>query len=323
MEVRRLCPCPSQAAKRTLAHARGRYRYDFSFVGQRDRNDVHDNIFNVLLRRDPIDNIFLTRRGSAFYERDWFPGFSTLLDFSHTRYVSVPGRFDFDIDGDGFTSTELGLQLVWSKGMRYYESSSDFERTPITNTRPRLMLTYRASVPRWFGGDLNFHKLELRLSQKLLSPAGYTNYTVYGGKYFGAAPYPLLELHRGNESVYVEKLSFNLMNDFEFVSDGYASLWLEHHFDGFIMNRIPGIKYLQLRLLVYGKYLFGWLDDAANPVVPLPEGMSALNGHYAEVGFGVENILKLLRLDFMWRLTQRDKAGVQRFGVRFAISPKF
>jgi len=304
------------------------YRYDYSFAGDRDRNDVHDNILNVLLRSDPIDDIFLTRAASAFYEKDWIPGLSTKLDFSHTQFLSVPGKFNFDLEGvggegTGFTSTELGMQFVWGKGMRYYESRSDFDRTPITNTMPRLTFSYRAGIKGLFKGDVNYHKLELRMTQKLLSPIGYTKYTVYGGKYFGEIPYPLLELHRGNESVYFEDKSFNVMNDFEYVSDGYASIWLEHHFDGFIMNKIPGIKFLQLRTVFYYKYLFGWLAEKNEDVVPLLEDMSGLNGHYMEIGFGLENIFKLFRLDAIWRLTQRDKPDVQKWGIRFLISPQF
>jgi len=304
------------------------YRYDYSFVGDRDRNDVHDNILNVLLRSDPIDNIFLTRRADAFYEKDWMPGLTTKLDFSHTQYLSVPGKFDFDLEGTGgegtgFTSTEIGMEFTWGKGMRYYESSSDFDRSPVTNTMPRLTFSYRAGIKGFLKGDVNYHKLELRMTQKLLSPIGFTKYTIYGGKYFGTVPYPLLELHRGNESVYFEYKSFNVLNDFEYASDGYASIWLEHHFDGFIMNKIPGIKFLQLRTVFYYKYLFGWMEEQNQDVIPLYEGMSPLNGHYMEIGFGIENILKLVRVDAIWRLTQRNKPDIQKWGVRFIISPQF
>lgn len=53
-----------------------------------------------------------------------------------------------------------------------------------------------------------------------------------------------------------------------------------------------------------------------------PADMNPLNGHYLELGFGIENILRLVRVDFLWRLTQRDDPAVSNFGVRFAVSPK-
>ena len=304
------------------------YKFDYSFVDQRDRNDVHDNILNVLLRSDPIDNIFLTRETSIFYEKEWIPGLTTRLDFLQETYFSVPDKFDFDISENGmttsgFTTSELAVQLVWGKDLKYYESSSDFSRTPITTIKPRLTFNYRVGIDNFLGSDIGYHKLDLNITQRLLSPIGYTKYSLYGGKYFGKVPYPLLELHRGNESVYFEQLSFNVMNDFEFVSDSYVSFWLEHHFDGFIMNKIPGIKFLQLRTIFYYKFLFGWLSDENEEVVPLLENMSPLDGHYSEIGVGLENILKLFRVDAIWRLTQKGKPEVQKWGIRFLISPKF
>lgn len=305
------------------------YKYDYGFVGNRERNDVHDNILNVLLRSDPIDNIFLTREALAFYEREWMPGLTTRLEYLNEQFYSVPPLFNFDPDGNplagevGFTTSELAFKFTWGKGLRYYESSSDFERTPVTTVMPRLHLEYRAGIDGLLGGDVGYHKLEVGLTQRLLSPIGITKYQVLAGKYFGTVPYPLLELHRGNESVYFEKLSFNVMNDFEFASDMFVTIGLEHHFDGFLLNKIPGIKFLQLRTIFYYKVLLGWLSDENQQVVPLLDDMSALDGHYSEIGVGLENILKLFRVDAIFRLTQKDKPGIQKWGIRFLISPKF
>jgi hypothetical protein len=69
--------------------------------------------------------------------------------------------------------------------------------------------------------------------------------------------------------------------------------------------------------------LVGKLDKKNESVIPLLDELKPLNGYYMELGFGVENILKLLRVDFIWRLTQREQPDVQKWGVRFLISPKF
>jgi hypothetical protein len=305
----------------------GGYRYDYSFVGFRERNDVHDNILNVILRSDPIENIFLTEKISTWYEKDWIPGLTTRLDFLRETYFSVPGKFDFNLEGGGdadrFTTTELAVRLVWGKNLKYYESKSDFARTPITTVMPRMTFGYRTAIRGFLGSDISYHKIDGAFTQRLLSPIGYTRYTLGGGIYFGDAPYPVLQLHRGNESVYFEKLAYNVMNDFEFVSDAWVTLWLEHHFDGFILNKVPGIKYLQLRTVFYYKFLYGWLSESNEELMPLLEDMSGLNGHYSEIGVGLENILKLFRVDAIWRLTQKGKPEVQKWGIRFLISPKF
>ena len=32
-----------------------------------------------------------------------------------------------------------------------------------------------------------------------------------------------------------------MIREFEFISDRFATLWVDHHFDGQILNRIPGL----------------------------------------------------------------------------------
>jgi hypothetical protein len=55
----------------------------------------------------------------------------------------------------------------------------------------------------------------------------------------------------------------------------------------------------------------------------LPNGLSGLNGFYAEMGFGIENIANFLRVDFSWRLTQLDKPGIKPFRWTLYFVPNF
>ena len=55
----------------------------------------------------------------------------------------------------------------------------------------------------------------------------------------------------------------------------------------------------------------------------MPQDMYGLNGFYAEIGFGIENILKMFQAQFTWRLTQKDVPDVNKFAFRFWISPNF
>jgi hypothetical protein len=40
---------------------------------------------------------------------------------------------------------------------------------------------------------------------------------------------------------------------------------------------------------------------------------------YVELGYGVENILKVGRIDFFHRLTYTDNPGVNNFGIKFSF----
>ena len=44
---------------------------------------------------------------------------------------------------------------------------------------------------------------------------------------------------------------------------------------------------------------------------------------YMEAGVGLDNVLKLFKLEYIWRLTYRDHVDVPRHGLRFALHLDF
>jgi hypothetical protein len=110
------------------------------------------------------------------------------------------------------------------------------------------------------------------------------------------------------------------MNYMEFVSDRYVSLQLEHHFDGLLFNLIPGVRKLKLRSFLIGKMHYGVLSQSnLTSEYQRPDGMESMTVPYAEVGFGIENILKIARIDFTWRITHLDNANT----LKFIVKPSF
>jgi hypothetical protein len=47
------------------------------------------------------------------------------------------------------------------------------------------------------------------------------------------------------------------------------------------------------------------------------------HGPYLEVSAGVENILKVLRVDGVWRLRYNDHPGTNRFALRLKLAVNF
>ena len=47
------------------------------------------------------------------------------------------------------------------------------------------------------------------------------------------------------------------------------------------------------------------------------------NTPYMEVGVGIDNIFRILRLDYVWRLTYRSVPGVDKGGLRLALHFSF
>lgn len=44
---------------------------------------------------------------------------------------------------------------------------------------------------------------------------------------------------------------------------------------------------------------------------------------YVEAGVGIENILKVLRVDYVWRLTYRNLPNIDKSGLRISLHMTF
>jgi hypothetical protein len=126
----------------------------------------------------------------------------------------------------------------------------------------------------------------------------------------------LLDIAPGNELYYYNKYAFNMMNRWEFVHDKYAGLNVEHNIGNGIFRLFPKLRFRQFWT---AKALWGSLSDA-NKFFNFKQGHSfqTLDGKtYLELGTGVDNILKVLRIDFIWRVlpSTLHKEGDKTFGV--------
>lgn len=167
-----------------------------------------------------------------------------------------------------------------------------------------------------------------------IPPIGYSDITIKGGHIFGSVPYHLLKLQEGNGTYFYDPYAFSCMNYYEFASDSWVALFYEHHFNGWLLGRIPLLKRLKWREVFLFKGVWGVLSDRNNPQMvgssaPLmfPLGMSEIgNTPYMEIGAGIENILNLFRVDCIWRLTHRDSRPGQKvsnFAVNLSVKLTF
>ena len=207
------------------------------------------------------------------------------------------------------------------------------------------MFRYTAGIGSIAGDHFNYHNLLFTFKQRLFSAIGYTNYEIKVGKIFGRVPYISAYVAQGNIGVFLDRYNYNLLREFEFVSDQYAQLWIEHHFNGFFFNKIPGISKLKLREVIIFKSLIGSFNQKNADLLSLPpekatSGYQSQHSHahtpngapqslhapgpipYIELGFGIENIAYLFRVDFLWRATYRAPGG-QNWAIKFVLKPGF
>lgn len=175
----------------------------------------------------------------------------------------------------------------------------------------------------------SYHKLKFNAFKRFyLGPFGFTNTETEAGKIFGNVPSILLNLPRANQTYSYQLRSYNMMNFLEFASDEYVSLFVEHHFNGFILNKIPLLKKLKWRSIISLKTLYGYITDKNNPEVTFglmqfpaevngnPTTFSLENKPYMEASVGIGNIFKFFRIDLVRRITYLDHPNVPKYGIR-------
>ncbi|HVX51628.1 MAG TPA: DUF5686 family protein, partial [Chitinophagaceae bacterium] len=227
------------------------------------------------------------------------------------------------------TATELSAEFRWAPNEQFYQSK--VYRVPIVNKYPIFTLRFIAGVKGLFGSEYSYQRIEARIEKRIhLSLFGYVDAVVEGGNIFGRLPYPLLIVHRANQSYAFQLNSYSLMNFLEFVSDHYAATTLDYHMNGLLFNRIPLLKKLKLREVASLKLLYGGVRDANNPSLhpelyklPVNQTFTLNNGPYIEGSVGVTNIFKFFRVDLIKRFTYLDHPDLSKLGVRVRLKFDF
>lgn len=271
---------------------------------------------NVFFQTEMVRNI--TEKVVVRY-RDFDP----LYPFAYRTDSENPNS---DLAYD-YSTTELIFQTRYAKDELFIQDNNN--RISLGAKRwPILTFTYILGLRNVLGSDFNYHKFEVKAEQDVkMAFLGTGEYVVTAGYIPSTLPYPLLQTHLGNESPFFNSLSFNMMNYFEFVSDKYMALSYQQHFEGFILNRVPLMKKLKWRLLATGNLLYGGASQDNTDLIPkidgrgraIPSFTTLDSVPYAEVGYGVENIFKVLRVDFIHRLNYLDNPEANRFGVKFSV----
>ncbi|MDX2001521.1 MAG: DUF5686 family protein [Chitinophagales bacterium] len=311
----------------------GHYKHDLDLSSSGKADVSQDNILAGLWRRDVMQKLNFVRDANLYIEKEWLSGLSLRLGASHKRYDTEFPFLYKPINNDNFSApvirsfTTAELQLDGRFAWREKFLSGTFDRTSLGSTYPILNLSYTLGIKNVLGSDFSYHKLEGSIDHHFaINPIGHFYYTINAGKVFGDLPMQLLFPAHGNETWFYSTYSFNVMNLYEFVTDRYASLLIRHHFEGFFLNKIPGIRKLKWRELITFKALIGNLSSnnlSQNILfpfkVPFPKP-------YMEMGFGLENIFKIFRVDAVWRLSYRNDSAALKtpnFWVLFGVNIDF
>lgn len=305
------------------------YSHDIEQLGQSTSAFRQDNVLSSAFRRTPNTKLTMVDEYKLTYEREWFQGFTTNLMF-RARRLFPRGDLQYlryQDDSPTFVNSIRTSEVALNTRYAYREKhvNGTFRRVSLGTNYPAFELHTAFGVPNLFASDHAYTKAVLLASQRLPTGAlGNLRYAAEVGRIWGTLPYPLLIIHPGNETFYYDEGAYNTMNFFEFISDRYASVWLQQHFDGFFLNRVPLFRRLKWREVLGVKAVVGDLDDKhASELVLLPIMRRLSQGPFVEASAGVENILKVLRVDGIWRLTYRDSPRASNFALRMKLTINF
>jgi uncharacterized ubiquitin-like protein YukD len=305
---------------------------DTKIPGQELQFTQEDNVF-LSLKRGLNDRLFLNNNFLAEYYNEYENHLSYSVGYSFTRQKPV-GKLYFNTldyaaafnDVPSIDISEFRLSFRYAPNETFYQGK--MYRYPYPSRSPVFELKVAAGS-KSIGNDYDYVRLQADISKRLyISVIGYTDITFEAGKVIGKVPYPLLFMHRANQTYSYQENSYNLMNFIEFVSDEYVALNIDHCFNGFILNKVPLVKKLKLREMVTLKALYGGLTDMSNPALhsdlfKLPTDVNGLpvtytleSKPYIEAGVGIANIFRIIRVDFVKRLSYNDHANISTSGFR-------
>lgn len=194
------------------------------------------------------------------------------------------------------------------------------ERTEVSSAYPTLFLNYSQGIKGWLGSNFNYEKVQFHYRQPILiGGLGRMFTTLELGKTFGEIPLALLSVVPGNQSYFTIRSNYSNLNYYEFITDEYASLHIEHNFNGRIFSKIPLLRNLNLREIIGFKGVIGGISQKNRTLNASNIEYTAPTKGYYEYSVGVGNILKLLRVDFSWRGNYRNQPNINRFVVKGAI----
>ena len=291
-----------------------------------------DNIL-LSIKRGENNKLLYNKTFKIEHLNEFDNHFSYALSYNYTRQSPGgnlffnPVNYNSSVDNTPYINiSEVSATLRYAPHEQFY--TGKLYRTPIANKYPIIQLQYTIGS-KILHNDYNYHNLRVSISKRFYpSVLGYTDVIWEAGKIFGKVPYPLMTIHRANQTYSYQISSYNLMNFLEFVSDQYISLNIDHCFNGFIFNKVPLLKKLKLREVATFKALYGSVSDSNNPnkqtglfKLPVdidgnPTTYTLEKKPYIEASVGVSNIFKFFRVDLVKRLSYLEHQNVSSIGIR-------
>jgi len=277
---------------------------------------TENNLVSQLLKHDELDEIFREQRYRAGYEHEWYPGFQNKLTAGYTRHYS-PEFYPF-LHNNELTGSVSAFEVSLDTRLSAQEKFVDDGFLRIYMETPYPIVHFTVAGGKVFYGNQSswYGRLATTIKQEVFAGQSRFDYAIESGIFLGKLPYTMLDIPRGNETLGYYTYDFNMLNYLEFVHDKYIHVYLEHHLNGFFIRRVPLLKKTDFREVFSAKLMMGSISDKHQKIIAFPSVIAHMNNPYVEVGAGVENVLKMFRIEAVWRLNSPSVVGAPMFGIR-------
>lgn len=308
------------------------HMYDMDMIGQHYEFTNADNIFLSLKRKTDklITYRHLTR---CEYKIELPRNFLFSLWGEHVKQDASPWLPFINGYGDqarNYRHISIGTSFRYAPGEKFVQGNDG--RLEVNNEVPIFLISQEWGPKGLRGYVYSVCKTELSARKRFwFSSFGYLDAIIKGGIIWSQVPFPELLWQNANLSYTIQPESYSLMNPMEFAMDKYASCDVTYWGNGVLFNRIPIVKLAKFREVVGFKCLWGSLSDKNNPMLHknlfrFPgDAVTSVMGKtpYMEISAGIDNIFKILRVDYVWRLTYLKTPGIDKSGIRVALHFNF
>ena len=239
--------------------------------------------------RKPLENLADITHWRDFPNRNFTPNYPT--EISQSNMIANKASI-------------ITINLSWKPGSNYIEFPD--QKINIGSKYPTFRASITQGINGLFGSDVSYTKWHLGITDNLnLKLGGRLNYALGIGGFINADKLftPDYEHVQGNQIIlatpYLSSFQLPAYYQFSNTSKLNASAHLEYHLNGLITNKIPGFRSLNLFFVTGGSALF---------IQP--------NTTYFEAYFGIENIFKIFRFDYVQGFEQN---GDRPSGFRISM----
>lgn len=302
----------------------GDFRQPLDFVRENVLVQSDDNLLSAVTAQNENEAVYFVKRGVVAYEQQISPNLILKPAYTHAIHYNPPYVPFTDNNND--TISQIRTQDVsFDIRLSYKEaiSNNHFRRLYIDSRYPVCHLNISQNHYSFNNVSDWYTQLRLVVRHEILIGVGRMKYVVEAGMLTKPVPFPLLEVHRGNETGSSGEYYFNHMNYMEFASDAFVNLYAEYGMNGFFFNKIWLIRKLQLRELLTFKACYGKMLNDNNSLISLPSNTYELTMPYMEAGVGVTNLLKFIRIEYIWRLNYLDHPDISKRGLFIRFNFEF